>query len=83
MDEGKPVPVVNLLLESFVCVTTNQGIKGIIQGYQKPEISVSGINILGVTVEETLFDIVMDARNVVITMECDGEASWEKSLGEL
>ena len=33
--------------------------------------------------EEDLDDIGMKTRNVVIHMECDGEASWVKSLGEV
>ena len=32
-------------------------------------------------VEEALDDIVTNTRNVVIHMECDGEASWVKLLG--
>ena len=32
--------------------------------------------------EEALDDIGMKYINVLIHMECDGEASWVKSLGE-
>ena len=33
--------------------------------------------------EEALADIVMKTRNVVIHMECAGEASWVKYLREV
>ena len=33
--------------------------------------------------EEDLANIGMKARNVVVRMECDDEASWVSSLGEL
>ena len=33
--------------------------------------------------EEALDNIAMKTRNVVIHMECDGEAYWVKSLGEV
>ena len=33
--------------------------------------------------EEALADIDMKTRNVVIHMECDGEAYWINYLGEL
>ena len=38
---------------------------------------------VGIPVEEDLADIIMKTRNVVINMECDGGASWVKSLGEV
>ena len=38
---------------------------------------------VGIPVEEDLADIGMKTINVVINMECDGEAYWVKSLGEL
>ena len=33
--------------------------------------------------EEALADIEMNARNVVIHMECDGESYWVKFLAEV
>ena len=78
----KPIPVVNIPNVRFIGGPTRQGRTGGIQGGWDPERSVAVINTVGVPVEEALADILMKARNVVINMECDGEASWVKSLGE-
>ena len=40
------------------------------------------ITTVGIPLEEDLDNIGMKTRNVVIHMECDGEASWVKLLGE-
>ena len=83
MDADKPVPVVNLPPVRFIDGITSQGVKLSIHGAWDPEISVAVITTVGVPVEENLADIGMKARNVVICMECDGEESWVKSLGEV
>ena len=67
----------------FICGPTRHGITGSIQGSGEPEISVSVIATVGIPVEEALADTGTETRNVVIHMECDGEASWVKSLGEV
>ena len=41
------------------------------------------ITTVGVTIEEALADIGSRAINVVINMECDGEAYWVRSQGEV
>ena len=41
------------------------------------------ITAVGVPVEESFDDIGMKAINGVIHMECDGEAYWVNSLGEV
>ena len=48
-----------------------------------PERSESVISTAGIPVEEALADIGIKTRNVVINMECDGEASCVKLLGEV
>ena len=50
------------------------------QGYWDPEIFVEVVRTVVVSVEEALEDIGMNAINVVINMEYDGEASWLSSL---
>ena len=79
MGADKPVPVVILPHVSFIGVPTRHGITGSIQGSWEPEISVSVITTVGIL--EALDDIGTKTRNMVIHMECDGEASWVKSLG--
>ena len=81
MGAEKPVPVVILLPVRFISGPTRHGRTGIIQGSWDPERSVPVIATVGIPVEEDLVDIVMKTRNVVIHMECDGEASWVKLIG--
>ena len=38
---------------------------------------------VGIPAEEAFSDIEMKTRNVVIHMECGGETSWVKFLGEV
>ena len=83
IDTYKPVPVVNIPPMRFIGGLTRQGRTVSIHGSWEPEISVAVITTVGVPVEEALDDIGMKAINVVINMECDGEAYWVKSLGEL
>ena len=77
----KPVPVVILPPVRFIGGPTRQEKIGITQVSWDPEISVDVITRVGIPVEEALDDIVIKTRNVVIHMECDGEAYWAKSLG--
>ena len=74
MDADKPIPVVILPLLKFIGGTTMHGRTGIIKGSREPEISVDVITTVGTLVEEALSDIGMKTRNVVIHMECGGEA---------
>ena len=83
IDTYKPVPVVNIPPMRFIGGLTRQGRTVSIHGAWEPEISVAVITTVGVPVEEALDDIGMKSINVVINMECDGEAYWVKSLGEL
>ena len=83
MDEYKPVPVVFLPHLRFIGVTTRHVRTGSVQGSWDPERSASIISTVGIPVEEALADIGIKIINVVIHMECDGESSWVKSLGEL
>ena len=41
------------------------------------------ITIVGIPVEEALYNIGMKTINVVIHIECDGDASWVNFLGEV
>ena len=75
MDPDKLVTVVNLPPVQFIGAPTRQVRKGSIQESWDPEMSVSMITMVGVTAEEALNDIGTNSRNVVINMECDGEAS--------
>ena len=81
MDVDKPVLVVILPPVRFIGGPTIQVKTGAIQVSCDPEISVAVITTVGLPVEEYLADIGMKTRNVVIHMECDGEASWVKSIG--
>ena len=83
MVSDKSVPVVIIPPVRFISGFKRQGRTGSIQGYWYPEISVAVITTVGITVEEALADIGMKTRNLVIHMECDGEASWVKSLREV
>ena len=83
MNTYKPVPVVILPPVRFIGGTTRQGITGIIQVSWYPEISVAVITTVWIPVEEDLADIGIKTINVVINMECDGEAYWLKFLGKL
>ena len=83
MDADKSVPVVNIPPVRFIGGPTRQVRTGSMQGYWDPEISVAVINMVGIPLEEALDDIRMKNRNVVIHMECDGEAYWVKLLGEV
>ena len=83
MDADKPVPVVILPPLVFIGVPTRHRRTGSIQGSWDPEISVAVITTVGIPVEEDLSDIGMKTINVVIHMECYGEASWVKLLVEV
>ena len=61
----------------------NAGRTGSIQGSSDPERSVAVITTVGIPVEGKLAGIGMETINLVIHMECDGEASWVKPLGEV
>ena len=78
MSKDKPVPLVNLPPVRFIGKPTTQNITGSIQGEWELEISVAGITMVIVPMEEALDDIGMKTINVVIHMECDGEAYWVK-----
>ena len=41
------------------------------------------ITTVGIPLEDALADTGMKTINVVIDMECDGESSWVKSIGEV
>ena len=75
-DADKPVPVINLPPVNFIGGTTRQKRTGITQGVLDPYISVDVFTIVDVSVEDTLNDIVMKFRKLVIHMEYCGEASW-------
>ena len=81
MDTDRPVTVVNLTLVRFIGGPTIQGRTGSIQGVWKPEILVAVITMVGVPLEESLPDIGMKSRNVLIRVGCDDKASWVRSLG--
>ena len=83
MGAEKSVPVVILSPLRFIGVPKRHGRTGIIQGSWDPEISVAVITTVGIPVEEDLADIRMKTINVVIHMECDGEAYWVKYLGDV
>ena len=81
MDTDEPVPVAILPPMRFIGGHTRQGRTGSIQVSWDPERSVAVITTVGIPVEEAFPDIGIKNRNVVIHMECDGEASWVKLLG--
>ena len=83
MGADKPVLVIILPPVRFIGAPTRQGIIVSIQGDCYPERSVAMITTVGVPVGYPLDDIGMNARKVVIHMECNGEASWVKLLGEI
>ena len=83
MGADKPIPVLILPHVMFIGGLTRHGRKGNIQGSWDPERSVYVISTVGILVEEALASIRIRTRNVVIHMECDGEASWVKPLGEI
>ena len=83
INADKPVPVGNLPPMRFMGGSIKQGITGIIQVSWYPEISVAVITTVWIPVEEDLADIGIKTINVVINMECDGEAYWLKFLGKL
>ena len=83
MDSDKPVTVVNLPPVRFIGGPKRQGREVSIQVSWYPETSVAVITTVGITVEEALAYIGMKTINVVIHMECGGETSWVKSLGEV
>ena len=47
----------------------------------EPEISVDVVTLVGVPVEETLVDIGMNTRNVVIHLEYYCDTAWISYLG--
>ena len=83
MDTDKPVPVVILPPVMFIGIPTSQLRTGSIQGSWEPEIPVAVITTVGMPVEDDFDYIGIKNRNVVIHMECGGEPSWLKSLGEV
>ena len=72
--------MVNIPLVIFIGGPTRHGRTVIIQGVWYPEISVYVITTVRVPLEEALSDIAIIAINVVIRMDCGGEASWVKLL---
>ena len=68
MDADKPVPVVNLPTVRFIGGHQKQGITGNIHGYWDAYRSISVVAAVGVPVEESLSDIGMNARRVVICL---------------
>ena len=83
MGAYKPVPVVIIPPVRFIGCPARKGRTVSIQGSWDPERSVAVITTVGIPMEGALADIGMETRNLVIHMECDGEASWVKSLGEV
>ena len=83
MNTDKPVPVVNLPPVRFIGGPSNQGRKGNIQGAWDIDISVAVVIAVGVTVEESLAYIGINARRSVIHLECDCEEYWLKPLEEV
>ena len=75
MGADKHVPVVIIPPVRFIGAPTMQVRTGIIKGSWDPERSVAVITTVGISVEGALADIGMKTRNVVIHMECHGEAS--------
>ena len=82
-DADKPVPVVIIPPARFIGGPKSQGRTGSIHREWYLERSVAVITMVGITVEEDLADIGMKTINVMIHMECDGEESCVKFLGEL
>ena len=78
MDAEKPVQVVIIPPVKFIGGPTSQLRTVSTQGSWDPEISVAMITAVRIPVEEALADIGMKNRNVVIHMECAGEASWAR-----
>ena len=82
MDADKPVLVVNLPPVRFIGDPTKQGITGNIQGAWDLERLVAVLTTVSVPVEEALSGIDMNARRVLIHLECNSEEGWIKSLEE-
>ena len=80
MEADKPVPVANIPPMRFIGGPTNYIRTGSIQISWDLEISVAEIIKVGVPLEKDLVGNGMKSRNLVIHMECDGEASWVLSL---
>ena len=80
MDVDKPITVVNFPPVRFIGGTTSHGRTVSIHVSWYPEKSVSVITTVGVPAEQSLAYIGMKTKNVVIHMNCDGEALWVKSL---
>ena len=81
MGAYKPVPVIILSPVKFIGVPMRQGRTGRIQGSWYPKRSVAMITMVGIPVEEALDYIGIKIINVVIHMECGGEASLVTFIG--
>ena len=79
----KPAPLVILPPVRFIGGPTRKVRTVSIQESWDPERSVAVITTVGIPVEEDLDDIGMKTINMVVHMECDGEAYWVNSLEEV
>ena len=75
MGAYKPVPVVILPPVRSIDGPTSQEILGRIKVSWDPEISIAVITMVWIPVEKALDGIGMETINVVIHIECGGEAS--------
>ena len=80
MDTEKHIPVGTQIPFIFLGGPTNQGIIGIIQGSWYPEVSVSVITVMGVTVKYPLRDIGMIGRKKAVNLEFYCDAYWIRSF---
>ena len=80
MDADKPVPVVDIIPTRYIGGPSKRGRTGNIQGSWDPHVSIPVVMTLGVPVVEALFDIVMNYRRAVISLECDCEEEPIKLL---
>ena len=80
MYADKPIQVENLPPVRFIGGASNKVIIGNIKGSWDPEILVAVITTVGIPMEDSLADIGIKSRNMMIRLECAGKAYWVRSL---
>ena len=80
MYADKPIQVANLPPVRFIGGAPKKGMKGNIKGSWDPEILVAVITTVGIPMEDSLADIGIKSRNMMIRLECAGKAYWVRSL---
>ena len=81
VETGKSITLVNIPSLNFLGVPKKYVIIGNIKVDRYPKLLAVVINTVGVPVEYSLSDIVMNFIKLVIHIECGGETSLLRSLG--